>query len=619
MASAIPDKHLECAVCMEQFKEPKVLPCLHTYCKVCLEKLIKKQGSEHVITCPECRQETKIADGNVSKLQPNFWINNFMTLLNIQSSTSSGNSVTCEQCDGGDSAGSRCMNCRVFMCKFCETAHRRMNTFKGHQILSLAEVQKLGSKALVKPAFCGKHAGEALKLFCETCQETICRDCTIIDHREHKYNFIADVSEREREIVQAILRETKTKENAVEKGLFAVEAMAYRVAERIAEVNKEVDVFFDEQVKALENMRKKLKSEVEDQGEVKLTELGSQMEALILSLAQLKSGVEFAERALAEGDDTELLAMKQPLVERLSQLNALQYQCKPCKSDYFALQMNKTVLDIGEMVTLLHEPVDPTKYVLSMVGGEEGILYQTLAGQPVDFSLFIKDEPAGSIPLASRSVRASVTHSRDANLHQELPVEFLDGRSYSFSYVPDTEGVCTLSVTVEEVNVCGSPLTWKVKPEVTHDNQIYLLTSAERHESGRGQHCWKLKFENFGKQRSAEIGVRCFTPANGVDTFFDVETRRCTWCCSVKGYNHIFCSRSDNPRAASITSILVGDIFSLYLNYDTKKLVVYNHRSKETEIFTDVNGRVIRPIILPSCGYRDVLSLKRHDPFTLDI
>ena len=542
-----------------------------------------------------------------------------MTLLNIQSSTSSGNSVTCEQCDSGDSAGSRCMNCRVFMCKFCETAHRRMNTFKGHQILSLAEVQKLGPKALVKPAFCGKHAGEALKLFCETCQETICRDCTIIDHREHKYNFIADVSERERKSVQPILRETKTKERAVEGGLIAVKAREFRIKDRVAEVNKEVDVFFDEQVKALENMRRKLKSEVEDQGKVKLNELGSQREALTLSLAQLKSGVEFAERALAEGNDTELLTMKQPLVERLSQLNALQYQCKPCKSDYFALQMNKTVLDIGKMVTLLHEPVDPTKYVLSMVGGEEGILYQTLAGQPVDFSLVIKDEPAGSKPLASRIVRASVTHSRDANLHQELPVEFLDGRSYSFSYVPDTEGVCTLSVTVEEVNVCGSPLTWKVKPEVTHNNQIYLLTSDERRESSRGQHCWKLKFRGFGKKPSAEIGVRSVTPADGVNILFDVETRRYTWCCDLKGFNHISCFRSDNPCAASITWVQAGDIFSLYLNCDTKKLIVYNHRSKETEIFTDVNGGVIRPIISPSCGYRGEVVRPHRQSFTLVI
>jgi len=64
MACAVPekvDKQLTCAICIEQFKEPKVLPCLHTYCKGCLVKLIKKQGPDHVITCPECRQDTKVS------------------------------------------------------------------------------------------------------------------------------------------------------------------------------------------------------------------------------------------------------------------------------------------------------------------------------------------------------------------------------------------------------------------------------------------------------------------------------------------------------------------------------------------------------------------------------
>lgn len=64
MASAVPEEvteHLTCAVCMEQFKEPKVLPCLHTYCKACLGKLVKKQGSDQIITCPECRQDSKVS------------------------------------------------------------------------------------------------------------------------------------------------------------------------------------------------------------------------------------------------------------------------------------------------------------------------------------------------------------------------------------------------------------------------------------------------------------------------------------------------------------------------------------------------------------------------------
>ena len=57
MACGVPevdDKQLTCAICIyiEQFKEPKVLPCLHTYCKGCLVKLVKKQGLDYFITCP---------------------------------------------------------------------------------------------------------------------------------------------------------------------------------------------------------------------------------------------------------------------------------------------------------------------------------------------------------------------------------------------------------------------------------------------------------------------------------------------------------------------------------------------------------------------------------------
>ena len=64
MASVQPqdvNKQLFCAVCLAQFKEPKVLPCLHNYCKECLAKLVKKKGAHHVITCPECRQDVKVS------------------------------------------------------------------------------------------------------------------------------------------------------------------------------------------------------------------------------------------------------------------------------------------------------------------------------------------------------------------------------------------------------------------------------------------------------------------------------------------------------------------------------------------------------------------------------
>ncbi|KAJ7365006.1 hypothetical protein OS493_007643 [Desmophyllum pertusum] len=98
-----------------------------------------------------------------------------------------------------------------------------------------------------------------------------------------------------------------------------------------SEVNKQVDFVFDEQVKALEHQRAKLKLEATTQGQVKVNQIESQTEMLSLVLAQLQIGIDFTDRAIADGDDVKLLSMKKQLIQRLSQLNSSQNQLAPCE------------------------------------------------------------------------------------------------------------------------------------------------------------------------------------------------------------------------------------------------------------------------------------------------
>ena len=55
------EKQLECAVCLEQYKDPKVLPCLHTFCKTCLEGLLNKESVVWKIVCPTCRADVEVS------------------------------------------------------------------------------------------------------------------------------------------------------------------------------------------------------------------------------------------------------------------------------------------------------------------------------------------------------------------------------------------------------------------------------------------------------------------------------------------------------------------------------------------------------------------------------
>ena len=477
------------------------------------------------------------------------------------------------------------------MCEYCVTAHKRINAFLGHQILSLAEVKKLGSKALVKPAFCTKHADEVLKLYCDTCQKTICRDCTIVDHRDHKYNFVADVAVRERKAVEAVLQETKAKDVTVEEGLKAVKAMETRVEEKITGVSKDVDVFFYEQVRALEEMRANLKLEVKTQGQAKLKALCNQEEMLALSLAQLRNSIDFAEKALKDGNDLEILSIKQQLIQRLAQLNASQFHCKPCNSDYLKLEIEKRISDIGKMMTLAHAP-DTSKCVLSMVGGEEGVLYQTFAGQPVDFKFAIVGGTSVKKAETGFMVRATVKRE-DQQQSQDLPVRDKGDGSYFFSYQPETPGLCTLSVTVEGEIVHGSPFTWEVLPKFKSPDELKNILNRER-GNNKTKHCWKLKYlGNTPGNSKVEIGVNYYDGRYG-STYY-----RYTWCCQNNVYTT--CRSNSSGNQASITSLQNDDILSVYLNQTAKnyKLVIYNHRNEQLEAFSTCSYSIHAVVISP--------------------
>ena len=48
---------------------------------------------------------------------------------------------------------------------------------------------------------CSEHEEEELKLYCKTCQDVICGECTIVTHKGHNYVFLKDAKE---DIVQKL-------------------------------------------------------------------------------------------------------------------------------------------------------------------------------------------------------------------------------------------------------------------------------------------------------------------------------------------------------------------------------------------------------------------------------
>ena len=60
------DQELQCSICHDMFKDPRMLPCQHTFCLECLEKF-SKQGNGITIDCSLCKRIHDLPGENGAK------------------------------------------------------------------------------------------------------------------------------------------------------------------------------------------------------------------------------------------------------------------------------------------------------------------------------------------------------------------------------------------------------------------------------------------------------------------------------------------------------------------------------------------------------------------------
>src|ERR1044072_5282901 len=91
----------ECPICLESFKQPKGLPCLHTFCLQCLERYGDDEIPGGKLACPLCRQEFIIPLGGFHRLPGNFFIEQLVEHLKVsRGSESKPIEVECGMCGG---------------------------------------------------------------------------------------------------------------------------------------------------------------------------------------------------------------------------------------------------------------------------------------------------------------------------------------------------------------------------------------------------------------------------------------------------------------------------------------------------------------------------------------
>ena len=309
--------NLTCPVCYQLFKNPKYLPCYHSYCEGCLEKM----QVQSKIICPECRKEATVPAGGVKELATNFFINRLVDDLILKKKVDGEQEVKCDECNGDDSVVSFCPDCNLFLCHSCNDHHKRSKFYHDHAVVPLTELKSSKDapiQAKVKIPLCKEH-DEQLKYYCETCDELVCMYCTVKKHNGHHHDSVKQMASKHRNELKKITDPVEGMIKNLSEAHDNIEKMKKKIRRRGEEVDKKIDRYYDEQIEKLMKQKDEVKQQAHDAVSQKEKAVTAQLEEVTLMQAELTSMKELND-ALKQSSDQEALSAKKQVSDRVQQL-----------------------------------------------------------------------------------------------------------------------------------------------------------------------------------------------------------------------------------------------------------------------------------------------------------
>ena len=260
------EEQLTCTVCLDQYTNPKILPCHHSFCQHCLEGLpLDKKNETYYLSCPTCRHCTKLLDKGEGAFPVAFHLNN------------------------------------------------------------LKEMQSLLNNTAVLPnpqeATCSDH-GRPLELFCEACNKVICVACLAHDHKYHEYEIITDSYTKHCQKLRECLSPVGRKKEALKKVLSALSEREGEIRERGEGVLKEINEMVEEMINFLRRSEKKLTEQAKKVTDAKLKVLSEQVKSAEGSLSLLEDIESSVESILKTGSPQQVLGSKKQMMERMKEVTA---------------------------------------------------------------------------------------------------------------------------------------------------------------------------------------------------------------------------------------------------------------------------------------------------------
>ena len=110
---------------------------------------------------------------------------------------------------------------------------------------------------------CSLHPGKELELYCETCMELICHNCTVKKHKDHQYDIVDEIFEENKDRLIASLKPIENCITEIRKAVQDIDSRSEEVDKQLAAVKTEIEQKVTELVEILQTQQNNLTSKLQ--------------------------------------------------------------------------------------------------------------------------------------------------------------------------------------------------------------------------------------------------------------------------------------------------------------------------------------------------------------------
>ena len=426
-----------------------------------VERSREKQNME----CPICQRSITIPGGRVNAIPQNLHLGFEVEVAGYMSKIGSGGEKSCDACIDGNKGPAVvfCCTCGQFLCTFCHEYHKHNKILCHHQMIGLDQesVRLLPSIMTPTEHLCSQphHEKMKLKFYCETCQCLVCRDCTLVFHKDHRIAEVCNIAKVHRDGMRETLVCAQEMASKLTSAIGAKEKMAEQVETSRENATLLINQAFEQLHQAIEERKKTLLSEMEAISLSKIIALSLQKEQFEKMRDEIDRYTEMTSHILQTHTDHEVVALGDllptELKATLKKIEGISLTPSQSSDIYVTLQIDSLMKELsifGHVMT--SSPSQST--------------WSSKSAARMDKVYSVKVETKSSegerYPYGGLQVKSELRPKSHDGAVIPGKVENHGNGTYTITLTPQAVGPHQLLITMDGEHVQGSPHDLDVRP-----------------------------------------------------------------------------------------------------------------------------------------------------------